>query len=97
MPALVCLDERKGDAGRPRKGDQDLPAFQRPRLVSVRLHRGVADRDLPVAAEGDVPVASHGEDRRAMDRRHGLRPGDELDGTPSSIVPPTYEYTPAWY
>src|SRR5207249_974681 len=59
-----------------------------------------AERDLAVTAQGDVPVATDTQNRGAANAAHrvgcSLTPADGPDGTPSSAVPPTYEYTPAW-
>src|SRR5207302_245599 len=97
---LELLEQRERIGGRPREAGQDLPALERPHFVGVRLHHRVAERDLAVTAQGDVPVATDTQNRGAANAAHrvgcSLTPADGPDGTPSSAVPPTYEYTPAW-
>src|SRR5438445_429174 len=65
---LLEQGERVG--GRSRKASEDLAALERPDLVRIRLHHGVAEGHLSVAAEGHVPVAAHRENRRAVNARH---------------------------
>ena len=69
---LELLEQRHrvgGGAGEP--GD-DLAAADHAHLLRVRLHHGVADRDLPVAADGDLAVAPNGEDGRRADARERI-------------------------
>src|SRR5207302_5279840 len=64
------LEQRERVRGRSREAGEDLPALDRPDLVRVRFHHGVAERHLAVAAQGHVAVAAHRENRRAVNARH---------------------------
>ena len=64
--ALEPLEQREGigrAAGEP--GDH-ASLVQPAHLARIRLHDGVAERDLAVAAHGDETVAAHAEDSGAV-------------------------------
>src|ERR1043166_124802 len=66
------LEQRERVRGRTREAGEDLAALEGPNLVRVRLHHGIAERDLAVAAQGDVAVAAYRENGGATDMRNAL-------------------------
>ena len=54
-------------ATEPAKPGQHLAALERAHLGGLRLHHGVADADLAVAAEGDAAVLADGQDGGAVE------------------------------
>ena len=77
---LLVQRERVGRAaGEP--GD-DLVPLEEPDLLRVRLHHGVAHRDLAVAAHGEPAVLADAQDGGGVDRLH-VMPSGAPGGRPS--------------
>ena len=65
---LLVQGQRVGH--RPGEPRQHLAALEGAHLGGPRLHHGLADGDLPVAAEGDAAVLADGEDGGAVELGH---------------------------